>query len=65
MYCLSRAGAGKMELDREAEEERAAWEELSTQKKVMKWIVGHQYSLMFGGWLTGCAVASSIVWKNK
>jgi len=58
-------GAGKMELDREAEERRVAWEQLSVQSKVMKWLVGHQYSIMFGGWLASCAVAGSIVWKNK
>jgi len=59
------ADAGKMELDREAEESRTAWEELSTKKKIMKWVVGHQYSIMFGGWLASCAVAGSIIWKNK
>jgi len=58
-------GAGKMELDREAEESRAAWEELSAKKKIMKWLVGHQYSIMFSGWLASCAVAGSIIWKNK
>jgi hypothetical protein len=62
---LLRADAGKMELDREAEESRAAWEQLSAKKKIMKWVVGHQYSIMFGGWLASCAVAGSIIWKNK
>ena len=29
-----RVGAGKMELDREAAEKRAAWEELSSKRKI-------------------------------
>jgi len=58
-------GAGKMELDREAAEKRAAWAELSAQSKITNWLVGHQYSIMFGGWLGACAVAGSVIWKNK
>jgi len=58
-------GAGKLELDREAAEQRAAWKDLSTRRKVTKWLVNHQYSIMFGGWLGACAVAGSIIWKNK
>jgi len=58
-------GAGKMELDREAAEKRAAWEHLSAQSKITNWLVRHQYSIMFGGWLGACAVAGNIIWKNK
>jgi hypothetical protein len=62
---IFRAGAGKMELDREAAEKRAAWERLSAESKVTNWLVRHQYSIMFGGWLSACAVAGSLIWKNK
>lgn len=58
-------GAGKMELDREAAEKRAAWDQLSAQSKITTWLVRHQYSIMFGGWLGACAIAGSIIWKNK
>jgi len=54
-----------MELDREAAETRAAWERLSAQSKITSWLVRHQYSIMFGGWLTACAVAGNVIWKNK
>lgn len=59
------SGAGKMELDREAHEQQAAWDELSSQSKLKNWLVNHQYSIMLGGWVASCAVAGSIVWKNK
>jgi hypothetical protein len=62
---VCRFGAGKMELDREAAEKRAAWEQLSAQSKITTWLVRHQYSIMFGGWLGACAIAGSIIWKNK
>jgi len=58
-------GAGKLEMDREAAEKRAAWEELSSRSKITSWVVRHQYSIMFGGWLGACAVAGNIIWKNK
>jgi len=58
-------GAGKMELDREAAEKRAAWEELSAQNKITHWLVRHQYSIIFGSWLGTCAIAGNIIWKNK
>lgn len=54
-----------MELDREAKETRAAWDELSTKKKVTKWLINHQYSILLGGWLTSSAIAGSIIWRNK
>jgi len=54
-----------MELDREAAEKQAAWEELSARSKVTHWLVRHQYSIIFGGWLGTCAVAGNIIWKNK
>jgi len=57
--------AGKLELEREAAEKRAAWEALSSRSRITNWLVGHQYSIMFGGWLSACAVAGSIIWKNK
>jgi hypothetical protein len=60
-----RVGAGKMELDREAAEKRAAWEELSSKSKITHWLVRHQYSIIFSSWLGACAVAGSIIWKNK
>ena len=60
-----RSGAGKTELDREAAEKRAAWEQLSAESKVTDWLIRHQYSIMFGGWAGSCAVAGSIIWKNK
>ena len=58
-------GAGQMELNREAAEKRAAWEQLSAQSKITNWLVRNQYSIMFGGWLGTCAVAGNIIWKNK
>lgn len=54
-----------MELDREAEEKRAAWEALSTRNKVTNWLIGHQYSVMLGGWLGTGAVAGTFIWRNK
>ena len=60
-----RVGVGKMELDREAAEKRAAWEELSSRSKITYWLVRHQYSIIFGSWLGACAVAGNIIWKNK
>jgi len=59
------SGAGKMELDREAQEAREAWEALSARNKISNWLINHQYSVMAGGWLGTGAVAGTIIWRDK
>ena len=60
-----RSGFGKVEMDREAQEAREAWEALSSKNKISNWLINHQYSVMAGGWLGTGAIAGTIIWRNK
>ncbi|KAF7981730.1 hypothetical protein HWV62_32333 [Athelia sp. TMB] len=59
------SGFGKVEMDREAQEAREAWEALSAKNKISNWLINHQYSVMAGGWLGTGAIAGTIIWRNK
>lgn len=54
-----------MELDREAAEEGARWNALSTKEKIGDWAVRHQYSIIMGSWALSMAVAGSIIAKDR
>ncbi|KAF9240042.1 hypothetical protein BU15DRAFT_87772 [Melanogaster broomeanus] len=63
--CLSKSGAGKLELDRAASEEEARWNALATGDKIGDWAYRHQYSIILGSWALSMAIAGAIVAKNK
>ncbi|EIW75663.1 hypothetical protein CONPUDRAFT_65908 [Coniophora puteana RWD-64-598 SS2] len=58
-------GAGKNEMDREAAEEQARWESLTTGDKVSDWATRHQYSIILGSWALSLGIAGGIVARNK
>lgn len=65
MLTLRRTGAGRTELDREAAEEEARWNALSTKEKISDWGARHQYSIIVGSWVLSMAVAGSIIAKDR
>ena len=60
-----RTGAGRIELDREAAEEQARWEALSTKAKIGDWASRHQYSIIVGSWVLSMAVAGGIISRDR
>lgn len=58
-------GAGKMELDREAAEEEARWNALTTKEKIGDWATRHQYSIILGSWALSMAVAGGIISRDR
>jgi len=58
-------GAGVMELERVAAEERREWEALSLRQRIGDWATKHQYSLIFGGWAGSIATAGLVLSRPK
>ncbi|KAG1744497.1 hypothetical protein EDD22DRAFT_919326 [Suillus occidentalis] len=58
-------GAGKWELDREAAEEEARWNALTTKEKIGDWATRHQYSIILGSWVLSMAVAGGIISRDR
>jgi hypothetical protein len=54
-----------MELDREAAEEEARWNALTTKEKIGDWATRHQYSIILGSWALSMAVAGAIVSRDR
>lgn len=58
-------GAGKEELDKEAQLAEARWQSLSTTEKAKDWAARHQYSIIGGSWVASLALAFGIVARDR
>ncbi|OCH90969.1 hypothetical protein OBBRIDRAFT_792777 [Obba rivulosa] len=58
-------GAGKLELERQQQEQRSRWERLGSKEKFMSWATSNQYKVILGSWAVGMGIAGSIIMRNK
>ncbi|THH12377.1 hypothetical protein EW145_g34 [Phellinidium pouzarii] len=59
------SGAGKEELDREANEEERRWVGLSTTQKATDWALRHRWHLFVVGWVASMGGSWLILRRNK
>ncbi|EIW82262.1 mitochondrion protein [Coniophora puteana RWD-64-598 SS2] len=57
-------GVGKMEIDRQAEEENRRWASLGMKDKAAEWAANHQLSVISGTWALSVAAIGSYIMKD-
>lgn len=56
---------GKIELDEQAERERARLQALNTPDRIAEWSKRNQYSIIGTSWLGGMSVASAVIMRDR
>jgi len=58
-------GAGKLELDDEAQEQLQRWEKLSLPEKAYDYAARHQFGMVLSGWGLGMLGAGGVIMRDK